>query len=146
MVAAATSRPEAGASSVPDALAHVAVALSALGDEPQALARLAGALEAAGVDCVVQPAPLGSDPVERLRSELAGMRVRSQPLFPLQQLRRPVVIAALRLMAQARRGSEVPVPREIQPPDGMPAATVELARDLCAMWCAEADCREEVAT
>ncbi len=146
VIAAATSRPQAGASSVPDALADVAVALSALSEEPQPLARLAGALEAVGFNCIVSPPPPGSDPVERLRGELAGMRVRGRPLFALPQLRRPVVIAALRLMAQARRGDGVPVPTELRPPQSTPAAAVQLALDLCAAWCAEADCHEEVAT
>jgi len=99
-------------------------------------ARLRVAAITAGLDCVITPALPGADPIDRLRAELAGMRIRGVPLYRLGQITRERVASALDLL------DGVEAYREIR---GTPTEVVALARDLYCMQAAELDCMEEPA-
>lgn len=134
VIAAATSRPQAGATSVPDWLAQVAAALSGLPKECTfTTAQLGEVLEAAGFNCMVSPPPPGSDAIDRLRCELARLRIGGRPAYPLPHIRRQIVREALQLL------NGVDSYREILAKPGTSKSALSLAQDLFCMRSAQAD-------
>jgi hypothetical protein len=90
-------------------------------------------------DVVVTPAPSGADAIERLRSELAGMRNGRVPLYWLGQITRGRVAAALDLLDGVEEYDE------IRGTPATPTAVLDLARDLFCARAAELECMEATA-
>jgi len=85
---------------------------------------------------VVMPAPPGADPIERLRSELAGMSWGGIPMYWLPQITRARVTAALDLLDGVKEY------REIVASPTTPPAVLDLARELFCARAVELDCME----